>query len=362
MKKTKSTISFILLVTIAFGLMADSCKKKDASAYNPTLETLSVPEGFPAIAYDFNQNPLTKEGFELGRKLFYDGRLSRDGNFPCASCHQQFAAFSSFDHSFSHGFDDGFTTRNAPGLFNLAWQKEFHLDGGINHLDVQQLAPLTAPNEMAETIENIIRKLKADPDYPGMFKSAFGNDEINSQRLLRALSQFMVSVVSSQSKYDLYKKGEASFTPYEERGYTLFKAKCASCHTEPLFTDLSYRNIGLPGIPNLLDAGRMRITNDPADSMKFKVPSLRNVVLSQPYMHDGRFASIEACLQHYTSGVVNGPTVDPLVRNRIALNRSEIVDIVAFLRTLTDTVMTKNPRFADPESKPIFSPDPEQHD
>ncbi len=357
MVKTHRTISLLILITAAFGLMADSCKKKDATGRQATPLTFTVPEGFPKPVYDFSQNPLTNEGFELGRKLFYDGRLSRDGNFPCASCHQQFAAFSSFDHPFSHGFDDGFSTRNAPSLFNLAWQKEFHLDGGINHLDVQPLAPLTAPNEMAETLESVLGKLKADTEYPGLFRAAFGDDQINSQRLLKALSQYMVSLVSAGSKYDLYKQGKASFTPYEERGYALFRTNCGSCHTEPLFTDLSYRNIGLPAIPNLNDVGRMRITNDPADSLKFKVPSLRNVALSQPYMHDGRFASIEACLNHYTSGVVNSSTVDPLVRNRISLTRSEVVDLVAFLRTLSDTTLTKSARLADPENKAIFSPD-----
>lgn len=357
MGKRQRTIGLLLIVTAASGLMADSCQKKDATGSKATPLEWTVPEGFPKPVYDFAQNPLTREGFELGRKLFYDGRLSRDGNFPCASCHQQFAAFSSFDHPFSHGFDDGFSTRNAPSLFNLAWQKEFHHDGGINHLDVQPLAPLTAPNEMAETIENIIGKLKADPDYPVMFRKAFGDEQINSQRMLKALSQFMVTLVSANSKYDLYKQGKASFTPYEERGYTLFKAKCGSCHSEPLFTDLSYRNIGLPAIPNLNDVGRMRITLDPADSLKFKVPSLRNVALSQPYMHDGRFASLEACLQHYSNGVVSSSTVDPLVKNRIPLSRTEVVDLVAFLRTLTDTTLTRAPRFADPENKSIFSPD-----
>jgi len=337
--------------------MADSCNKKDEGRSETTPLTFSVPEGFPEPVYNFSNNPLTEEGFVLGRKLFYDGQLSQDGNFPCASCHQQFAAFSTYDHSFSHGFNDALTKRNAPGLFNLAWHSEFHLDGGINHLEVQPLAPLTAPNEMAETIDNILIKLKADENYKKMFKAAFGDDEITSQRMLKALAQFTVSLVSANSKYDKYKKGLAGFTPYEERGYTLFKAKCAGCHTEPLFTDLSYRNIGLAGIPNLWDAGRMTITGDRADSLKFKVPSLRNVAVSPPYMHDGRFASIEACLQHYATGIVAGATLDPLLQNGIVFTRSEIVDMVAFLRTLTDTTLTKDPRFADPESKPIFSPD-----
>ena len=338
--------------------MGDSCSKKTtANKTGPTPLEFKVPDGFPAPVYDFNGNPLTEEGFELGRTLFYDGRLSADGNFPCASCHQQFAAFSTYDHSFSHGFDNRFTTRNAPGLFNLAWQKEFNLDGGVNHLEVQPLGPITAQNEMAETLENVLNKLRADAGYRQLFKAAFGDDEITSQRMLKALAQFTVSLVSANSKYDLYKKGLVTFTPYEERGYALFKEKCASCHTEPLFTDLSYRNIGLPTIPGIDDRGRMKITGDPSDSLKFKVPSLRNIVLTMPYMHDGRFASIEACLQHYKNGVVQSPTVDPLLKNGISLDVSQVVDMVAFLRTLTDTTLSKSRRFADPENKPIFSPD-----
>ncbi|MBI1342948.1 MAG: cytochrome-c peroxidase [Terrimonas sp.] len=356
-KRSTLSLYFIILITTSFGLMADSCSKKVKNNIATTPLQPDIPEGFPKPVYDFENNPLTEEGFALGRKLFYDGRLSIDGNFPCASCHQQFAAFSSYDHSFSHGFNNAFTTRNAPGLFNEAWQSAFHLDGGINNLEVQPLAPITAPNEMAESIENIIRKLNKDDVYRQMFRSAFGDDAITSQRMLKALAQFTVSLVSADSKYDRFKKGLLAFTPYEERGYALFKQKCATCHTEPLFTDGSFRNIGLPAVPGIDDLGRMKITGDPADSLKFKVPSLRNVNITVPYMHDGRFASLEACLQHYNNGVVKSATVDPLVADGIHLSNTEVVDMVAFLRTLTDTTLTKNPRFADPEHKAIFSPD-----
>lgn len=337
--------------------MADSCSKENHRHRAPTPLLPERPAGFPEPVYNFASNPLTKEGFLLGRKLFYDGRLSKDGNFPCASCHQQFAAFSSFDHSFSHGFDNALTKRNAPGLFNLVWQNELHHDGGINHIEVQPLAPLTDPAEMAESLENVIRKLKQDPDYPKLFNAAFGDRQITSERLLKALAQFTGSLVSANSKYDQYKRGTASFTPYEERGYVLFKSKCAVCHAEPLFTDGSYRNIGLKTVPGIDDWGRMTITGRAEDSLKFKVPSLRNIDRTPPYMHDGRFASIEACLLHYASGIQQGPTLDSLLQRGIVLNRSEVVDIVAFLRTLTDTSFLKNPRFSDPEQKPIFSPD-----
>jgi len=351
------TITILLFTVIACVAFTDGCKKNSAAYYKPTVLKQEIPEGFPEPNYKFENNPLTQEGFELGRKLFYDGKLSKDGNFPCASCHQQFAAFSTYDHNFSHGFNNGLTTRNAPGLWNLAWQKEFHLDGGINHLEVQPLAPLTAPNEMAETLENIIHKLKQDTSYKRMFRRAFGTEEINSQRMLKALAQFTGSLISADSKYDRYKKGLAEFTPYEERGYQLFKAKCAGCHSEPLFTDLSYRNIGLPEYPGVHDKGRMKVTGNTADSLKFKVPSLRNVAVTPPYMHDGRISSLRGCLEHYNSKIVQSPTLDPLLTNGILLDRYQMIDLVAFLRTLTDTLFLKNPRFADPEQKPVFSPD-----
>lgn len=331
-------------------ILIESCKKpEEGGGYNPTPMSLQIPAGFPQPQYDFSTNPLTKEGFELGRRLFYDGALSKDGNFPCASCHQQFAAFATFDHNLSHGFNNAFTTRNAPGLFNMAWHKEFHHDGGINNLEVQPLAPLTAQNEMAETIENVIAKLKADAKYRQMFKGAFGDETINSQRMLKALAQFTGFMVSANSKYDRMKRGEITFNAFEQRGYQLFQSKCATCHTEPLFTDFSYRNIGLP-IDNVLrDYGRMRITNNKADSLKFKVPSLRNVFITFPYAHDGRFFAIQGVLNHYRSGVQQSLTLDPLLQGGIPLTNAQVTDLTEFLKTLTDSTFLKDTRFAQPQ-------------
>ena len=328
-----------------------SCKKNDSpppAGTGQTYLTFTIPDGWPAPpANIFANNPLTEEGFQLGKKLFYDGRLSKDGNFPCASCHQQFAAFATFDHDFSHGFNNSFTTRNAPGLFNLAWMTKMHYDGGISHIEVQPLAPITAQNEMAETIQNVLLKLQADSTYPRLFKSAFGDTEINSQRMLKALTQFMGSIVSANSKYDKVKRGEATFTFSEQNGYNLFKAKCETCHKEPLFTDNSFRNTGMSVNPFLNDFGRMLITNDPNDSLKFKVPSLRNVALTFPYGHDGRFYFLENAIDHYRTGVqVLQPTLDPLLRARIPMSNNERSELIYFLQTLTDTSMTKNPRFA----------------
>ncbi|MDP9230508.1 MAG: cytochrome-c peroxidase, partial [Bacteroidota bacterium] len=324
----------------------DSCGKNNSDGH--TILKQEIPPGFPPPHYKFENNKLTKEGFELGRQLFYDGRLSKDGNFACASCHQQFAAFATYDHNFSHGFNNAFTIRNAPGLFNLAWQSEFQHDGGINHIEVQPLAPMTASNEMAESLDTVIAKLKQDTHYREMFKACFGDETINSQRILKALAQFTCSIISADSKYDRAKKGLIKLDAYEQRGEALFLSHCATCHPPPLFTDFSYRNIGLPVNTYLNDYGRMRITNNKDDSLKFKVPSLRNVNITFPYMHDGRFNSLRQCIEHYINGVQKGPTTDLLVVNKISLSRAQVTDLVQFLRALTDSTFIRDPGFAQP--------------
>lgn len=331
----------VLMLVLVF-----SCSKTDRQKAAEPM-SLNFPAGWPEPVYDFSGNPLTREGFELGRKLFYDGKLSADGNFPCGSCHQQFAAFATFDHDFSHGFNNQFTTRNAPGLYNLIWMSEFNWDGGINHIEVQPLAPLTATNEMAETVENVVRKLKDDPEYPGMFAKAFGDKEIDSRKMLLALTQFMGAMISADSKYDKVKAGKAQFTHEQEEGYAIFKANCASCHTEPLFTDGSFRNNGLIKNPFTKDVGRMSITGKSEDSLKFRVPSLRNLFLTFPYMHDGRFRTVTDVLNHYSDGITDSHTLDPLLKNGIPLTDVDKFYLLEFLRTLTDSSFIADKKFAE---------------
>ncbi|HEX4849474.1 MAG TPA: cytochrome-c peroxidase, partial [Puia sp.] len=237
--KTFLVILILFVACFQLAFLSESRITDEANTRIGTPIQFLIPKGFPEPQYKFRNNPLTKEGFELGRFLFYDGRLSRDGNFPCASCHQQFAAFATFEHRLSHGFNNQFSYRNAPGLFNVAWEKELHWDGGINHIEVQPLAPITDPHEMANSLDSIILKLKKDSTYKRLFKAAFGDVTINSQRILKALAQFTASLVSANSKYDQVMRGESSFSRYEKPGYEIFKEKCASCHKEPLFTDLS---------------------------------------------------------------------------------------------------------------------------
>jgi cytochrome c peroxidase len=344
---TRFTILSLFLSICLAAMLVNGCKKGNTGpAGNGTTPLeFKVPAGWPQPQGIFADNPLTQEGFDLGKKLFYDGKLSKDGNFPCASCHQQFAAFANFDHDLSHGFNNAFTTRNSPGLFNMAWQKEFMWDGGINHLELQPLAPIQAANEMNETLDNVLNKLRADPDYPRLFKAAFGDEAITSQRMLKSMAQFVGFLVSSNAKYDKVKRNELTFNASEQRGYNLFQTKCATCHKEPLFTDLSYRNTGMPINPQLRDMGRMRITNLRSDSLKFKVPSLRNVMLTYPYTHDGRFYTVDAVLNHYSNGIISSPTLDPLLVNKIPMTAGEKQDIISFLYTLTDTVFIKDIRY-----------------
>jgi cytochrome c peroxidase len=311
-----------------------------------------VPANFPEPVYRFQDNTITKEGFELGRMLFYDGRLSSDGSVSCGSCHRQTFAFADHSHDLSHGVGNKLGNRNTTALANLAWMPEFFWDGGANHLEVTPLNALTNPVEMGETLTNVLKRLNNLPEYREKFKGAFGRDTINSQLLFRALAQFTGSLVSANSRYDHYVRKEKGvvFTAEEQEGLRLFEANCAACHATDLFTDHSYRNNGLDSIPR--DKGREIITSNPADWGKFKVPSLRNIALTTPYMHDGRFYMLKRVLDHYASGVKDSPTLDPLLKQNgrlgIPLTEDEKTKLIAFLNTLTDPVFANDKRFRDP--------------
>jgi cytochrome c peroxidase len=319
-----------------------------AWAKSPNGGVPAYPATWPKPLYNFQANPPTSAGIALGKKLFYDGLLSADGYTSCASCHQQFAAFSTYDHPLSHGVNNQFSLRNAPGLFNLAWHPNYHLDGGITHLDAQPLAPITATNEMGETLENVIQRLQNHPQYPALFQKAFGSSKVSTRLFTKAISQFLVTLVSANSKYDRVMAGTDTFNLPQRLGYELFMAKgCAGCHTPPLFTNFTFENIGLPIDSSLNDYGRMRVTQNPQDSLRFKVPSLRNVQLTMPYTHDGRFSSIDQVLQHYNSGVVAHASTSSQLRKGISLTKFQMGQIKAFLYTLTDTAFVKNKAFAD---------------
>lgn len=343
----KRFASIILLGFIVAGVfLIQAFKPKEGSKTKKQHNIFISPKGWPTPIYDFKSNPVTQAGFELGRKLFYDGRLSKDGNFPCASCHQQFAAFSTFDHPLSHGINNGQTQRNAPGLFNLAWRKDFMWDGSVLNLEHQFIIPITSPNEMGEHIDSIILKLKKDNYYKKQFKAAFGTENITQNKIEKALSQFLLMLVTNNSKYDRVMKNEDAFNIAEQTGYEIFKTKCATCHKEPFFTDNSFRNTGMQYDTYLKDVGRMKITHANADSLAFRVPSLRNIQVTYPYGHDGRFYSIHSVLDFYNRKKSNSHLIDTLVKN-ISLNNYEIGQLKAFLYTLTDSVFLREPKFQD---------------
>jgi cytochrome c peroxidase len=301
---------------------------------------LIYPKNWPKPTYNFSKNPLTHEGIELGRRLFYDPILSQDSTISCASCHLSFTAFTHVDHAVSHGIYDRIGRRNSMALTNLAWAKSFMWDGAINHLDFQALAPISDSTEMDEKIENVVKKLNKNEHFRSAFFAAFGDSTATGERLLKAISQFELTLISANSKYDRMIAGVDTFTSKEQNGYQLFKSNCASCHTEPHFTNLDFEKNGLPIDTNFNDFGRMRVTHNPLDSLKFKVPSLRNIEFSQPYMHDGRFKKLRQVVEHYSK--------TDNIKPKIELSGNEKVDLVAFLLTLTDKEFLFNKEFSFP--------------
>ncbi|WP_432671305.1 cytochrome-c peroxidase [Flavobacterium sp. SM2513] len=339
MKKIKP---LLLIGILAFGLFSFS-----KMYFTPLY--FDIPKGFPKPVYDFKNNPLTEEGFQLGRNLFYDPLLSRDNTISCASCHLQQTGFTHVDHDLSHGIEGRIGTRNSMTLMNLAWSKTFMWDGGVNHLDVQYLHPITSEVEMDETLLNVVKKLQENPKYPPLFKATFGTEKITGQLTLKAMSQFVVMLTTSNSKYDKVLRKEEQFSEMEQKGYAVFKQNCASCHQEPLFTNDGFENNGLPMDSTLNDIGRMRITQNKKDLQKFKVPTLRNVQFTFPYMHDGRFETLTEVIKHYNSGIEQSPTLSKELQKPMALTDNERTELVAFLKTLTDKEFLFNPRFSYPK-------------
>ncbi len=338
MKQIWKYIVLIGIVLIVFGF----------SEQFTTPLYLEIPDGWPKPTYDFTKNPVTEEGFQLGRKLFYDPILSRDKTISCESCHSPFTGFTHVDHNVSHGIDGKMGKRNSLALVNLAWSKNFMWDGGVNNLEVQPLNPITNPLEMDEKLENVIAKLEQSPKYKALFAKAFGDEKITTQRILKALAQFTVMLKSSDSKYDKVMRHETNFTESEQKGYQLFKTNCASCHTEPLFTNNEFENNGLEPDTAFKDGGRIKITRDKKDSLLFKVPTLRNIELTGPYMHDGHFNSLEMVLFHYTNGIFDTPTLSKQLKKKIVLDKENKEDLLSFLRTLTDKGFAANPKFQFP--------------
>lgn len=344
-------VGFLALLFLSFSSgSSNGITPLNRSSWDDTLN-FKVPEGWPKPVYDFEKNPLTKNGIALGRQLFYETNISRDSSISCSSCHLSYTNFTHIDHRVSHGIEDRLGTRNSLSIMNVAWQNTFMWDGGISHLDVQPLGPLTAPAEMDIDLKTVINRLKSSKKYEILFKKAFGTDvEITGYYFLRAMSQFMLTFNTYNSKYDKVMREESgvTFTESEEQGLQTFRTNCASCHQEPLFTNSSFQNNGLSINPLLNDGGRIKITGIKTDSLKFRVPSLRNIEVSYPYMHDGRFKNLQSVLFHYSNGITESATLAENLRGGIKLSETEKRNLVAFLKTLTDLDFIKNKAFTYP--------------
>ena len=330
-----------------------------AAGFGAARQPAALPVNFPAPVYTLAQNAPDAAMFELGRTLFYDPRLSGDGTVSCGSCHQQRRAFTD-GRALAVGVGGRLSPRNAPALQNLRWRRGFMADGGARGLELQALAPLTSSAEMNLPLPAALARLNADPTYRRRFAAIYGPGPIDTPQLLRALAQFTAALTSANSRYDKYVRHEpgGALTQQEVNGLAVFRAKCGGCHAGELFTDESFRNNGLDRtFPR--DSGRANITLRAADRGRFKVPGLRNVARTAPYMHDGRFKTLKEVLTHYAHGVQPSPTLDPQLRRAggrlgAVLSKAEQADLLAFLQTLTDVQFLTDKRLAAPrpETKP----------
>jgi len=344
-----------ILVYFIFLSFLISCQKKekDVEEKNPKLTVVSLkyPNYFPDTKYNLKSYPLTKEGIELGKMLFYDPILSGDSTIACASCHLQKNAFSDSPKRFSNGVNGKQSQRNSFALFNLIFYPYFFADGGVTHFDFIALAPMDNDREMNIELKEFIKKLNEHPIYSKKFQEVFQVEKITTKEFLYAINQFLSTLISANSDYDKYLQGAKNALSSDAlEGLKIFEQKCQSCHKAPLFTDFSFRNIGLDNLSK--DMGRMRITTKENDRGKFKVPSLRNLTLTAPYMQDGRFQTLEEVLNFYDTGVKNSPNLDPLLKQNkklgIPLSPKEKEYLLAFLKGLEDKEFTNNPAFVNP--------------
>lgn len=349
-------------IIVVFACFLNSCSKEKVG-YRPTPYTLEIPSHFPAMNIPAD-NPMTVEGVELGRHLFYEKRLSGNDMMSCAACHTAFTSFSD-SAKYSTGIDGIQGTRNAMALINLGWDSFFFWDGRAITLEQQILEPVPNPIEMHLSWKEAVSKLKKDTYYRNQFYKAFGVVDFDSTHAAKAIAQFIRTMISGRSKFDVMYKIEnnlplsawdqsVQITNEEWAGYDLFKslngADCFHCHNGPLMRVAKFSNNGLD--ESFSDLGRGAVTNNANDNGKFKVPTLRNIALTAPYMHDGRFKTLDEVIEHYSSGVHMSPTIDPLIefanQGGVQLDAQEKQLLKAFLMTLTDLEFVNNPKFQDP--------------
>lgn len=367
---SRAAYCFIAVFVFCVGCNPDPVTEPAAPVgFDLTPYSLEIGHFPPPVLPE--DNPMTEAGVELGRMLFHEKRLSGDNTQACADCHLQSRNFSD-PAVFSTGIAGEEGQRHSMILSNLAWHVHhgeshghgFFWDGRAPSLRAQVLQPIQDALEMDESLEDVMAKLNADPVYRDQFKRAFDAEEVSSDLMARALEQFLFSMVSNQSKYDHWLLGEVELTESEERGRVLFfdefdpfnpetsGADCAHCHSGLDFSNHQFANNGLDADADMEDIGYMGVTGEDGDLGKFKTPSLRNVMVSAPYMHDGRFADIEEVLDHYDHGAVSSTSLDPMMQYNVdyglGLSEQDRADLIAFLHTLTDTEFLNNPAFSNP--------------
>lgn len=364
MKHFKNAINIAAVLTIVF----ISCKDDNEDPVNNAVQWDKTPlvidvGNFPPPQFNSDNLP-TVQGVKLGRMLFYESMLSADGSMSCASCHMQEFAFTD-TATFSIGVKGLPGKRQAMSVFNTAWHtNEFFWDGRAHLLRDQSLLPIQDELEMNETLENVVAKLSASQMYRNQFVRAFGSDEITAERMSLAMEQFMNTIVSNDSRYDAYLQDSTVFNESEKRGMELFFAEynpffpeesgagCAHCHAGFNFENDQFMNNGLNEDGTFVDEGRKNATGNASDLGRFKVTSLRNIALTAPYMHDGRFKTLEEVVDHYNSGLNASATLDPALeqtrQSGLMLTEQDKADLVAFLNTLTDQVLIQNPDYSNP--------------
>lgn len=329
----------LLMVLVLTGCVKEDIVDEDQAYY------VNLPQGFPTMPVPAD-NQLTVKRIELGKMLFFDPNLSVDSSISCASCHLSYLAFSD-DKAVSFGVNGNTGFRNSPPLFNLAYHPYFFKDGGVPTIELQVLAPIEDTNEMAHTIPALVDMIAQNEEYQKLSRIAYGRD-FDPFVLTRSIAAFERTLISGNSAYDQYnfQGNENALSPSELRGLELFNSErlaCSTCHSGFNLSDYAFINNGLyETYP--VDSGRMRVTLDPADEGKFKTPSLRNVGVTAPYMHDGTFPTLESVIDHYNSGGSQHPNKDPRIKP-LNLTSQEKSDLIAFLNSLTDHTFINDTKF-----------------
>jgi len=339
-------MKYIFLFLLCFSF--SSCYKEDDLPESEGHIKPDIPAEFPEVPIP-DDNPITNSKVELGRFLFYDKQLSKDQTISCSSCHQPENAFSDAGKSKSIGIYGRIGKRNSPTLTNVAYNLRYFAEGGVPTLELQAIAPLIDILEMGINTDTLVDRLKLDVQYKSKFKSAWGDEQITIERVTKSIASFERMLISSNSAFDKWRRGdENAISSSAKNGYEIFfgeKGDCFHCHNGFNFTDNGFHNTSLDSVT--IDYGRYRVTLKDNDIAKFKTPTLRNIEKTFPYMHDGRFQTLEEAVNHYNSGGKHHPNSDALMRP-LHLTDQEKQDLVSFLKSLTDESFINNSKFLSP--------------